>query len=279
MSMKGVASRSGYTAIESLTPEHEARGPAPSSPQWAVIVNHGMGQQLHAQTLEQIVRALRDAQAKALQDDRSAQPQVVRTQIVRLPTADTGDQRLLRAELQVKDGTGASHSVHVYESYWAPLTEGQVGLWDCVTFLLGGLGRGLWFLVRHLGFDRWLFGGMKRFSNRTLVTGLLLLVALFLVIGPVLLAIALTLNLVLGALLGMLGVQAGAVSTGTALVAALRALSPDVAYFEIYLFALVVALMVLPWLAAKQNPALAAAHPPGPGRGARVGDPAGHLPG
>lgn len=252
MIARGIASPRHYTAIESLTPDQGVRAAAQAT-EWAVIVNHGMGQQLHSQTLEQIVRALRDAQAKALNIDPGKERQEVKTQIARLPNADTGDQTLLRAELQVKGTNGATHSVHVYESYWAPLTEGQVALSDCIGFLLGGLARGVWFLIRHLKFDRWLFGGMQKFSNRTLVTGLMLLIGLLLVIVPVLLALVVTLKLGLGALLGVLGLHAGPVSAGAESVAALRALTPDVAYFELYLLALVVALLALPWLANRNR--------------------------
>src|SRR2546426_885980 len=119
------AKRRQYTRIESF--DHPMAPPAVlRRAEWAVIVNHGMGQQLHFETLELVVLALRDAEMRA------------RTQIVKLPAAGGGELELLRAEMEVTDADGRPHSVDLYESYWAPLTEGKVTLRDCTKFLLEG---------------------------------------------------------------------------------------------------------------------------------------------
>ena len=46
-------------------------------------------------------------------------------------------------ELTVSDGT-TTRAVHIYEAYWAPLTEGQVTLRDVILFLFHAGFDGLW---------------------------------------------------------------------------------------------------------------------------------------
>lgn len=48
------------------------------------------------------------------------------TRIVKLPAPRGGEIEPLRAEIEVTDEQRGSYGVHLYESYWAPLTEGQV---------------------------------------------------------------------------------------------------------------------------------------------------------
>jgi hypothetical protein len=47
------------------------------------------------------------------------------------------DAFLARAELNRRDAEKVKHCVHVYEAYWAPLTEGKVTYWDTLKFLFG----------------------------------------------------------------------------------------------------------------------------------------------
>ncbi|HTQ79898.1 MAG TPA: hypothetical protein VMM92_07875, partial [Thermoanaerobaculia bacterium] len=42
---------------------------------------------------------------------------------------------LARVVLELADPDGKPHEVHVYEGYWAPLTEGKINLRDVITFL------------------------------------------------------------------------------------------------------------------------------------------------
>ena len=50
-------------------------------------------------------------------------------------TVELGDERLQRLELKLTGKSGAEREVHVYEAYWAPLTEGHVKLRDVAAFL------------------------------------------------------------------------------------------------------------------------------------------------
>ena len=118
----------------------------------AILVAHGMGQQIPFQTLDNVAEGL-----ARLAPDRSAAARkpVARTIIV-------GEERLSRLELQVPVGAdGDTRDVHIYEAYWAPITEGKVTLRDVVRFLLtaglGGLRSG-W-----KPFRRWLFDDYVEF--------------------------------------------------------------------------------------------------------------------
>jgi len=142
-----------------------------------------MGQQLHFETLEQIALALRNAELRAHHAALDISPQMARLEDGKGPPAD-----LLRAEMNVKNAKGKACRVHVYESYWAPLTEGQAPLWEVCKFLLEGAGRGFWFLARERRFERWMFGGLKRLPYRQWLTALKLIAAILLVFAPVLLA-------------------------------------------------------------------------------------------
>ena len=97
----------------------EARGAAPTG-RTAIIVAHGMGQQLQFQTLNDVADGLRAAARRA----------GARTSQVRARAVGVGDDRLQRLEMTVD-----VRDVHVYEAYWAPLTEGQVTLRDVIAFL------------------------------------------------------------------------------------------------------------------------------------------------
>ena len=115
----------------------------------AVIVAHGMGQQVPFETLEGIADALRDA------EQRRCRPEpTVHTRFVRL-----GDQVLPRAVLTLTTTGGDPREVHLFEVYWAPLTEGKATLRETIGFLIGAGVRGL-FRTR---FDRLMFNAWYRF--------------------------------------------------------------------------------------------------------------------
>jgi hypothetical protein len=117
----------------------------------AILVAHGMGQQIPFQTLEDVAEGLRRIDRRR------------RGQELPKPTARTvalGDQRLQRLELTMCGADGVERDVHIYEAYWAPFTEGQVTLRDVTAFLvragIGGIVRG------GKPFRRWLFGEYVR---------------------------------------------------------------------------------------------------------------------
>ena len=151
---------------------------APPTARTAIVVVHGMGQQMPFQTLDAVVAGLRPEKTAG-----GAGPPVVRL-------ARLGDVDLAQVELSLRRGpndaaragdaggdgdadadadaaaeaNGSSDGeppvpVHLYECYWAPLTEGQVTLRDVVRFLWSAGWNGLRNSWCERGtFRRWMFG-------------------------------------------------------------------------------------------------------------------------
>lgn len=95
----------------------------------AVVICHGMGQQVKWQTLGQLVNSLE----RAGKLEPTFAPGVRQVQF----PDDKGPFYMGRAELLVRDAeTHATKHVHVYEAYWAPLTEGKISLSQTVVFLI-----------------------------------------------------------------------------------------------------------------------------------------------
>jgi hypothetical protein len=141
----------------------------------AVWVVHGMGQQIPFETLDSLANGLLDV--------------LPNSQVTpRLRTVKIGDQVLQRVELDVdgikKDNAGKPlkrYELHLYETYWAPKTEGVANLTDVASFLWDGGLRGMLNSVKS--FRRAMFGGMATFSIRWLTPfwlcmALMILVAL-----------------------------------------------------------------------------------------------------
>lgn len=153
----------------------------------AVWVVHGMGQQIPFETLDMlangVIEALPDQQIKP-----------------RLRTVKIAGQVLQRVELDIdsekKDPAGKplkQYELHLYETYWAPKTEGVAKLTDVVSFLWDGGLRGILNSVKS--FQRAMFGGMATFSIRWftplwLCLALLILLALTAINSVVLAAAA-----------------------------------------------------------------------------------------
>ncbi len=116
-------------------------------PKRAVWIVHGMGQQLPFETLDGLAEGImRVASPLAGQDDFEP----------RANTVQIGDQVVQRVELNVS-WKGREAELHLYEAYWAPVTEGQVKLGDVISFLFNGSFRGLLNTVKP--FHRAMFGG------------------------------------------------------------------------------------------------------------------------
>jgi hypothetical protein len=109
-----------------------------------VFVVHGMGEQIPFQTIELVAEGLRRAGMVA-----GGKPRVASVLL--------DGERLARAEIELRDASGAPRAVHVYEGYWAPLTEGVVRLRDVIGFLFRGATNGIWNAARKKGFRRWIF--------------------------------------------------------------------------------------------------------------------------
>ena len=132
--------------------EASACGQAPV----AVLVCHGMGQQVRYETISAVAEAIRTEAAK-----EGAQVDPIDVRLCRF-----GDDFLARAEVSWTGTQGSKHSAHVYEAYWAPLTEGKVTYRDTILFLLSAAWNGLRYSRPFLcgSFYRWMFGGPKKLT-------------------------------------------------------------------------------------------------------------------
>jgi hypothetical protein len=133
----------------------------------AVFVAHGMGQQITFQTLDQIAEGLRQ------KDPRWNTP-ALPDPFVRV--VKSGEETLTRIELKLCEQSGIrEHEVHIYEGYWAPLTEGQITLRDVIGFLFtagtNGVRKGI------EPFQRWSFRKYHDFGVQ-IHTAMILLIAL-----------------------------------------------------------------------------------------------------
>ena len=109
-----------------------------------------MGQQVKFETISMV--------AGAILDEARSQGGATKDLTVHLSRVD--DQFVARAEVAWKDASGGSHEVHVYEAYWAPLTEGLVSYRDTLKFLFEAAWEGLR-ASQPFGsktFGRWMFG-------------------------------------------------------------------------------------------------------------------------
>lgn len=123
----------------------------------AILVCHGMGQQVPFEALDTVARALHRAQARAQNEPVGSTPLGV--EIVQL-----GQKRLARAELELEGKERHKKLVHVYEAYWAPLTEGKVTLRDVHGFLWNAGKNAIFNCLKSGNFYRWMFGGWKEFK-------------------------------------------------------------------------------------------------------------------
>jgi pimeloyl-ACP methyl ester carboxylesterase len=155
----------------------------------AVLVCHGMGQQVRYETISSLAEAIR----KEVTAENGAEN--VKPIGVHLSYED--GSFLARAELDWTDNAKKKHSVHVYEAYWAPLTEGQVTYRDTILFLLSAAWNG-WKtskLFRSSAFERWMFDGRKKMligpaTQAGILTMLLFILSQVAVIGFVLAVLA-----------------------------------------------------------------------------------------
>ncbi len=110
-----------------------------------------MGKQIAFETLDLVAEGLRAEDARKRGVPLGSLP------APRVRNVAFDGERLQRAELSLERPDGTEREVHVYEGYWAPLTEGQVNLRDVVAFLFRGGWNGMWNAARKKGFRRWLF--------------------------------------------------------------------------------------------------------------------------
>jgi hypothetical protein len=121
--------------------------PGARSARIAVIVSHGMGEQVPFETLNAVAEALWVQQSDAPLDASNARVRYVAF----------GEDWLPRVELTLRTTGERQCDLHLYEVYWASLTEGKVTARDAIAFLIGAALRGIRYCA-HGSFDRWMFG-------------------------------------------------------------------------------------------------------------------------
>lgn len=181
---KNFAAGTAASAEERAASTLDAQAPRERRAVWVV---HGMGQQIPFETVDNLTQGLLNV----------IEPQRL-VHKPRLRTVKIDGIVMQRVELDVDgakdtDGRAKNYELHLYESYWAPKTEGVAKLADVAGFLWDGGSRGLLNSVKK--FKRAMFGGMAQFSVpwRTpfwLCLALLVLVALTVINGVVLMAAA-----------------------------------------------------------------------------------------
>lgn len=181
----------------------------------AFLVTHGMGQQVPFETVSMLGQALltqHGTQKNAASPEPNLHANSNRVRLTR--AADAPELSRVEVTLTAEDGTEVD--VHLYESYWAPFTEGQISFLATVKFLYFAALNGIWTAIKSRGrakdagtnemspeqariakkksdgmkhFDRWMFGmfrdmPVKRWTFWILVT---LVVVLSLALLPSLL--------------------------------------------------------------------------------------------
>ncbi|MCH7638537.1 MAG: hypothetical protein IH855_03625 [Bacteroidetes bacterium] len=117
----------------------------------AIFVTHGMGQQLKFATLDMVANGIE----RALERRTAGAMEIVD---VYARTVHLGDVRTERLEMCIRrESDGLRLAVHIYEGYWAPLTEGKVTLRDVMAFLYRAAWNGL---KKGIGqpLERYMFG-------------------------------------------------------------------------------------------------------------------------
>jgi hypothetical protein len=150
----------------------------------AVWIVHGMGQQIKFATLDSLTEGILSVAELPL-GATGFQPNASSIRV--------GDEIVQRVEVKVRSSDGKRNiNLHLYEAYWAPLTEGVAKLTDVVGFLVDGALRGI---LNSFGqsFKRAMFGDVCEFKIKRRVplyisAILLMLGSLAVINGVVLLA-------------------------------------------------------------------------------------------
>jgi hypothetical protein len=171
-----------YTAKPSSTPQRS---------RVAVIVAHGMGQQVPYETIDGVAQA---TQRGAEEAGATIGTSVIRSVRLGINNDNDIETQLVRVECEVVDQSGSSYDVHIYEAYWAPLTEGKVTAGDVVKFLFSSGWNGVCNTTART-YRRWMFGRERQFTLRTEVlfcafTGFMLFLLGLVFVNSVLIAAA-----------------------------------------------------------------------------------------
>lgn len=172
----------------------QAAADAPDKTISAVLVCHGMGEQVRYETISAVAESILREARKEVGKRNVSDPEVA--------LACEEENYLARAEMKWKhtDEAGSvlhEHQVHVYEAYWAPVTEGRVTYWDTIKFLFNAACDGMKYSnpFSRGTFRRWMFGAPKTLgiSRKTffgLIITMLVLLLQVVIIGFVSLKLA-----------------------------------------------------------------------------------------
>ncbi|MBZ5664947.1 MAG: lipase family protein [Acidobacteriia bacterium] len=108
----------------------------------AFLVTHGMGQQVPFETVSAIGQALITEHSKRHPKEEEPDEYQVQVRRVQLTSADDAPE-LSRVEVTLPPEHGKSVEAHIYESYWAPFTEGQISFLQTVGFLYSAAWNGI----------------------------------------------------------------------------------------------------------------------------------------
>lgn len=148
-----------------------------------------MGQQVPFETLDQVYRGLRREEIRVKgRSSVALKPNAAQARV--------GSEHVRRLEIELWDSKDRIRPVHLYEGYWAPLTEGRVTLRDVVGFLFSAGRQGL--RNARAGTPRYVFGQEQPVAGSW--TTFALLFALLVVAG--LAAVDLLVLAAAGALMG-----------------------------------------------------------------------------
>ncbi len=152
-----------------------------------------MGQQVPFETVSMIGQALITEHSKRHPDEEKPDEFQVQVRRVRLTSADNAPE-LSRVEVTLPPEQGKSVEAHIYESYWAPFTEGQISFLQTVGFLYSAAWNGIATYYgaarlekarkkEHAGdglkhFDRWMFGKFQDMAIKPHTFWLLIAVVL-----------------------------------------------------------------------------------------------------
>ncbi|HXE08357.1 MAG TPA: hypothetical protein VN612_10695 [Acidobacteriaceae bacterium] len=128
-------------------------GAAEAATPVAVLVCHGMGEQVRFETIGQLASSILSA----------AEAGGCRVHPNGVHLSREGDGLLARAELKWATAEGVEKEAHIYEAYWAPVTESKVTYADTLRFLFQAAWRGIRCskLLRRSSFKRWMFGNLR----------------------------------------------------------------------------------------------------------------------
>lgn len=187
--------------IFGITPPIPSTRETPAPPhRVAFLVTHGMGQQVPFETLSMIGQALLTEHSRRHPDPPKQNPGElddelnVQVQRVRL-TAAADAPELSRVEITLPRHDDQPVVAHIYESYWAPFTEGQISFTQTVGFLYTAAWNGIRTAMKNdplqdegrptapakrsdglKHFDRWMFGKFHDMAIKRHTFSLLFLV-------------------------------------------------------------------------------------------------------